>query len=176
MKLLLLSLLGLASGFRPSGSPSSPSAVLSRLPSLSSTPTSSSSSSSPPAGFGLATDKFSQEYKQFSRFGWGPTTKAERWNGRHAMFGWVVICATAYAKGHHLIPDADLPLDLKSWGTLATISGKETITNERAVVLVANVHALCLSVLAACAPLPFQDTLLFEEGEEDQPAYGGWSS
>lgn len=73
------------------------------------------------------------------------------------MFGWVVICATAYAKGHNLIPDADLPLDLKAWGTLATISGKSTITNERAIILIANVHALVMSVMATCAPLPFSD-------------------
>ncbi|GMI40676.1 hypothetical protein TeGR_g14527, partial [Tetraparma gracilis] len=86
------------------------------------------------------------------------------------MFGWVVICATAYAQGHHLIPDADLPLNLKAWGTLATISGKTTLTNERAVVLIANVHALVVSVLATCAPLPFSDRLLLEEGEEDEEA------
>jgi len=125
-------------------------------------------------GFGSAMDSWNSEYKQFSKFGWGPTTKAERWNGRHAMFGWVVICASAYAKGHNLIPEADLPLDLKAWGTLATISGKETITNERAVILIANVHALCLSVLATCAPLPFSDQLLLQPGEEDEAAYGAF--
>ena len=45
--------------------------------------------------------------------GWGPTTKAERWNGRHAMFGWIALLATGYAKGHGLIPNGDVPLDLK---------------------------------------------------------------
>ncbi|GMI12043.1 hypothetical protein TrLO_g9697 [Triparma laevis f. longispina] len=87
-------------------------------------------------------------------------------------FGWVVICATAYAQGHNLIPDADLPLDLKQWGTLATISGKTTLTNERAIVLIANVHALVMSVCAALAPLPFSDQLLLKDGEEDEKPYG----
>lgn len=119
-----------------------------------------------------AQKEFKDEYKQFSVYGWGPTTKAERWNGRHAMFGWVVIMASAYAKGHNLIPDAELPLDLKAWGTLATISGKETLTNERAVILIANVHALFLSFMAAMAPLPFSDQLLLKPGEVDEEPYG----
>ena len=88
------------------------------------------------------------------------------------MFGWVVICASAYAHHHHLVPNGDSLLDLKEWGTLATISGKSTITNERAVILIANVHALVLSVMATIAPLPFSDTLLLEEGETDEPASG----
>lgn len=45
--------------------------------------------------------------------GWGPTTKAERWNGRHAMFGWIALLVTGYAKGHGLIPNPDTALDLK---------------------------------------------------------------
>mmetsp|Transcript_5830 Transcript_5830/g.11697 ORF Transcript_5830/g.11697 Transcript_5830/m.11697 type:complete len:221 (+) Transcript_5830:49-711(+) len=126
----------------------------------------------PDTVFTTAMDEWKEEYPKFSKYGWGPSTKAERWNGRHAMFGWVVICATAYAKGHNLIPDADLPLDLKQWGTLATISGKTTLTNERAVVLIANVHALVMSVMATCAPLPFSDQLLLKEGEEDEKPYG----
>eukprot|EP00518_Triparma_eleuthera_P005234 CAMPEP_0182452818 /NCGR_PEP_ID=MMETSP1319-20130603/149_1 /TAXON_ID=172717 /ORGANISM="Bolidomonas pacifica, Strain RCC208" /LENGTH=203 /DNA_ID=CAMNT_0024650691 /DNA_START=70 /DNA_END=681 /DNA_ORIENTATION=- len=125
-----------------------------------------------PTVFDKGMSEWKEEYPQFAKFGWGPSTKAERWNGRHAMFGWVVICATAYAKGHNLIPDADLPLDLKSWGTLATISGKNTITNERAIILIANVHALVLSVMATCAPLPFSDQLLLKDGEEDEKPYG----
>jgi len=116
--------------------------------------------------------EWNAEYPKFAKFGWGPSTKAERWNGRHAMFGWVVICASAYAHGHNLIPDANLPLDLKEWGTLATISGKTTLTNERAVILIANVHALFVSFLAACAPMPFSDQLLLKDGEKDEEPYG----
>jgi len=112
------------------------------------------------------------EYPNFAKFGWGPSTKAERWNGRHAMFGWVVICASAYAHGHNLIPNGDVPLDLKEWGTLATISGKTTLTNERAVILIANVHALFVSFLATLAPSSFADQLLLKDGEEDEEPYG----
>ena len=78
------------------------------------------------------------------------------------MFGWVFICATAYCKGHGLIPDADLPLDLKEWGSLAIISGKETISNERALILIANVHFFAVSLLSTIAPLPFTDPLLLD--------------
>lgn len=110
------------------------------------------------------------QWPQFAKWGWGPSVQAEKWNGRHAMFGWVFICACAYAKGHGLIPDADVPLDLKEWGTLATISGKSTITNERAIILIANVHFLFLGVCATLCPLPFGDKLL--EFNKDQEPFG----
>eukprot|EP00588_Corethron_pennatum_P006221 CAMPEP_0194297894 /NCGR_PEP_ID=MMETSP0169-20130528/59863_1 /TAXON_ID=218684 /ORGANISM="Corethron pennatum, Strain L29A3" /LENGTH=226 /DNA_ID=CAMNT_0039047819 /DNA_START=638 /DNA_END=1318 /DNA_ORIENTATION=- len=119
-----------------------------------------------------AMGEWNAEYPKFAKYGWGPSTKAERWNGRHAMFGWVIICASAYAHGNNLIPNANLPLDLKEWGTLATISGKNTISNERAVILIANVHALFVSFLAACAPTSFSDQLLLKDGEKDEEPYG----
>lgn len=81
------------------------------------------------------------------------------------MFGWVFICATAYAKGHGLIPDADVPLDLSEWGTLATISGKSTITHERAIILIANVHCFFVGLLATICPLPFSDPLLLDPNQ-----------
>jgi len=112
--------------------------------------------------FDDAVKDWSEDYPQFAKWGWGPSVQAEVWNGRHAMFGWVVICACAYAKGHNLFPDADTTLNLKQWGTLATISGKETITNERAIILIANVHAFFVGVAATIAPLPFSDTLLLD--------------
>ena len=105
------------------------------------------------------------EYPDFAKWGWGPSVHAEKWNGRHAMFGWVFICATAYAKGHNLIPDADLPLDLKEWGTLATISGKNTISNERAIILIANVHCFMVGLAATIAPMPFSDPLLLDPNQ-----------
>jgi hypothetical protein len=119
-----------------------------------------------------ATAEWSEEYAPFAEFGWGPTVQAEKWNGRHAMFGWFMICATAYAKGHNLIPDADVPLDFKEWGTLATISNKATLTHERAFILMANVHALMVGLCATIAPLPFWDPLLLEEGQADAEPYG----
>lgn len=109
-----------------------------------------------------------EEWPQFDKWGWGPSVQAEKWNGRHAMFGWVVICATAYCKGHGLIPNADMALDLKQWGDLAIIQGKTTITNERALVLIANVHFFMVSLGATIAPLGFMDPLLIDP---DSPQY-----
>ena len=122
--------------------------------------------------FNDAMTQFQEEYPEFAKYGWGPSVHAEKWNGRHAMFGWVFICATAYAKGHGLIPDPEATLNLKQWGTLATISGKNTITNERAIILIANVHFLFLSVCAALCPPPFGDQLLLEPDEMDKEPYG----
>lgn len=110
--------------------------------------------------------KWEEEFSPLVKYGWGPTVHAEKWNGRHAMFGWVFICATAYAKGHGLIPDMDVPLDLKEWGTLATITGKGTITNGRAVILMANVHFFAVSLMATICPLPFGDSLLLDPDDE----------
>jgi len=137
-----------ASAFAPSSS------VVSRV----SRPSTSVASSV----FDDAVKDWSAEYPDFAEWGWGPSVQAEIWNGRHAMFGWVVMCACAYAKGHGLIPDADAPLNLKEWGTLSTISGKDTITNERAIILIANVHAFFVGVSATVAPLPMSDTLLLD--------------
>ena len=102
------------------------------------------------------------QFPGFAKWGWGPSVQAEKWNGRHAMFGWFFICATAYCKGHGLIPDADMALDFSQWGTLATISGKETITNERAIILIANAHFFALSLAATICPLPFGDSLFLD--------------
>ncbi|KAL3945276.1 MAG: hypothetical protein SGBAC_000624 [Bacillariaceae sp.] len=103
-----------------------------------------------------------KDFGPLVKYGWGPTPLAEKWNGRHAMFGWFFICATAYCKGHGLIPDADTLLDLKQWGTLATISGKGTISNERAIILIANAHAFGVSLMATICPPVFGDTLLLD--------------
>ena len=63
-----------------------------------------------------AQEEFSSNYPQIAKYGWGPSTKAERWNGRHAMFGWVVIIGTLYAQAHQLIPNPTETLNLKEWG------------------------------------------------------------
>ena len=114
-------------------------------------------------GFSESMEEWDQKFPAFAKYGWGPSVHAEVWNGHHAMFGWFFICATAYVKGHGLIPDPDTLLNLKEWGTLATISGKNTITNERAVILIANVHAFMIGVAAAVSPMPFtMDPLLLD--------------
>ena len=106
--------------------------------------------------------QWKKEWPQFDKWGWGPSVHAEKWNGRHAMFGWVFICATAYCKGHGLIPDPDMALDFKEWGGLAVIQGKTMITNERAIILIANVHFFMVSLGATIAPLGFTDPLLID--------------
>lgn len=121
--------------------------------------------------FDNAVDDWKKQYPSFYAKGWGPTTKAERWNGRHAMFGWVALITTAYCKGHGLIPNGDMLLDTKEWGTLAYLYGG-SITNERAIIMVGHLHLLLFSVCAAVAPLSFQDKLYLEDGEEQEPAAG----
>jgi hypothetical protein len=115
--------------------------------------------------FNDAMADWEKEYPDFAKWGWGPSVQAEKWNGRHAMFGWVFICASAYAKGHGLIPDADMTLNLKEWGTLATISGKNTITNERAIILIANVHCFMVGLAATICPSPWADPLLLDPNQ-----------
>ena len=55
-----------------------------------------------------------------------------------------------------------MALDLKEWGSLAIISGKTTITNERALILIANVHFFAVSLMATICPPPFGDGLLID--------------
>lgn len=86
------------------------------------------------------------------------------------MFGWFFICATAYCKGHGLIPNPDMLLDFKEWGTLATISGKDTISNERAIILIANAHFFGVSLMATLCPLPFSDPLLLDPNNPNYEA------
>jgi hypothetical protein len=121
--------------------------------------------------FDDAVKQWAETYPQMYSIGWGPTPKAERWNGRHAMFGWIALLVTGYAKGHGLIPNADVLLDTKEWGTLAYLYGS-TITNERAVILVGHLHLLLFSICAAVAPLSFQDKLYLTPGETPEPAAG----
>ena len=102
------------------------------------------------------------QFAPLAKWGWGPSVHAEKWNGRHAMFGWLFICGTAHAHGHGYIPDADALLDLKQWGTLATISGTTTISMERAVVLAANAHFFAISLAAAILPSGFGDPLFLD--------------
>eukprot|EP00871_Galdieria_phlegrea_P003382 jgi/Galph1/4044/GphlegSOOS_G2706.1 len=115
---------------------------------------------------------FANEYPAFASRGLGCTVKAERWNGRHAMFGLLAIVFTAYAKGHGLIPNADQILDMKQWGPLVMEGFNQKITNERAIILIAHIHVLLVSVAAAIAPFSFQDRLLLKPGEKDEEPAG----
>ena len=115
-----------------------------------------------PEAYENAQKAWEEEFGPLAKYGWGPTVLAEKWNGRHAMFGWVMIIGAAYAKGHGLIPNADVALDMKEWGTLASIMGKTTITTERAVILAANMHAFGISLMATICPAPWADPLLLD--------------
>lgn len=119
-----------------------------------------------PEVYEKAQAEWAEEFGPLAQWGWGPSVHAEKWNGRHAMFGWVMICASAYAQGHGLLPEGSL--DLKEWGTLATISGKETISASRALILAANMHFFGVSLMATVCPLPFGDPLLMDP---NHPSY-----
>lgn len=122
--------------------------------------------------FTKAMDEFKQDYPQFAKFGWGATVKAERWNGRHAMFGLLALTLTAYAKGHGLIPEGSAVLDMSQWGPLAALGDAEPISKERAIILIAHIHVLLVSIAAAIAPFSFQDKLFLQPGEADEEPAG----
>lgn len=122
--------------------------------------------------FTKAMEDYKSEFPAFAERGWGATVKAERWNGRHVMFGWLALVLTAYCKGHGLLPDASEVLDVKQWGILATLGDGKGISMQRAVILVAHIHVLFVSIAATIAPFSFQDKLLLEPGEADEEPAG----
>merc|ERR1719331_3417670 len=115
---------------------------------------------------------FKADYPWLAKYGFGPSVKAERWNGRHAMFGWLAIIATGYAKAHGFFPNPDVALKYNDWGGLAQIGFGEYISNERAIIMIAHIHALAVSTLAAYGPQVLGDSLTLLEGEEDEEPYG----
>lgn len=122
--------------------------------------------------FTKAMDDYKKEFAPFADRGWGATVKAERWNGRHAMFGFLVLILTGYCKGHGLLPASSELLDLTEWGVVGTLGDTAMITKERAVMLVAHIHVLFVSVAATLAPFSFQDKLLLQPGEDDEEPAG----
>jgi len=115
---------------------------------------------------------FKADYPWLAKYGFGPTVKAERWNGRHAMFGWLAIIATGYGKAHGWFPDAAVSLKYEEWGALAQIGFGGYISNERAIIMMAHVHALGVSMAAAFGPQVLGDSLTLLEGEVDEEPYG----
>jgi len=116
--------------------------------------------------------QFKADYPWLAKYGFGPTVKAERWNGRHAMFGWLAIAATAYAKSHGFFPDGATALTYKDWGGLAQMGFGEYISNERAIIMIAHVHALGVSAAAAFGPQVLGDSLTLLDDETDEEPYG----
>lgn len=122
--------------------------------------------------FVKAMEDYKKDFPQFAERGWGATVKAERWNGRHAMFGLMVFVITGYCKGHGLLPDPSVTLDVAQWGVLGSLGDGTGISMQRAIILVAHIHVLFVSVAAAIAPFSFQDKLLLEPGEADEAPAG----
>ena len=79
-----------------------------------------------------------------------------------------MIAATGYAKSHGLFPDAAVALEYKNWGGLAQMGFNEYISNERAIIMIAHVHALAISACAAFGPQVLGDTLTLMDGEKDE--------
>jgi len=81
------------------------------------------SSIGPVPGYGGSFEKgmadFKADFPWLAKYGFGPTVKAERWNGRHAMFGWFAILMTAVAQKTGFFPDPNTPLLYKDWGALS---------------------------------------------------------
>jgi hypothetical protein len=63
------------------------------------------------------------------------------------MFGWFAIILTGYAKSHGLIPNPEVALDLKQWGTLSILAGPQTISNEVSHQLAAVQVYTCVRLL-----------------------------
>merc|ERR1719183_700051 len=124
------------------------------------------------AVFDDATAQFAADFPWLAKYGFGPSVKAERWNGRHAMFGWFFILCTGYAKAHGLFPDAATQLKYTDWGALAQIGFGQYISNERAIIIIAHIHALAVSACAAWGPQILGDSLTLLDGEEDEEPYG----
>jgi len=128
------------------------------------------------AGYGSSFEKgmadFQADFPWLAKYGFGPTVKAERWNGRHAMFGWFAILATAVGQKYGFFPNPDTALKYKEWGGLAQIGFGQYISNERAIIMIAHIHALAVSAAAAFGPQVLGDTLTLLDGEKDEEPYG----
>jgi hypothetical protein len=88
------------------------------------------------------------------------------------MFGWFAILATGYAKSHGLLPEGDISLRYEDWGGLAQQGLNTYISKERAVIMIAHVHALAVSFAAAFGPQVLGDSLTLLDGEKDEEPYG----
>jgi len=160
--------------------------------------------------FEQAMKTYEAENPWMAKYGFGPSVKAERWNGRHvsscactpaappgasararpvapsprrvlkphpvrlvqAMFGWMAILATGVAKSHGLLPEGDIALTYEDWGGLAQQGMNTYISKERAIIMIAHVHALAFSFAAAFGPQVLGDSLTLLDGEKDEEPYG----
>jgi hypothetical protein len=84
----------------------------------------------------------------------------------------LAIIATGYAKGHGFFPSGDTALTYANWGGLAQIGFGQYISNERAIIMIAHIHALAISAAAAFGPQVLGDSLTLLDGEADEEPYG----
>jgi hypothetical protein len=124
------------------------------------------------SGFDKSMAQFKADYPWFAKYGFGLSVKSERWNGRHAMFGWAAIIATAVCKKYGVFPDAAVALKYNDWGALTQMGFGEYISNERATIMIAHIHALGVSFAAAFGPQVLGDSLTLLDDEEDEEPYG----
>merc|ERR1719313_2868962 len=83
-----------------------------------------------------------------------------------------MILGTGYMKTHGLFPDAGVALKYDDWGALTQMGFGEYISNERAIIMIAHIHALAVSAAAAFGPQLMGDTLVLLDGEKDEEPYG----
>ena len=83
-----------------------------------------------------------------------------------------MILGSGYMKSHGLFPNPDVALAYKDWGGLAQIGFGQYISNERAIIMIAHIHALSVSAAAAWGPQILGDSLTLLDGEEDEEPYG----
>merc|ERR1719229_1507272 len=83
-----------------------------------------------------------------------------------------MILLSGYMKSHGLFPSADTALAYKDWGGLAQLGFGTYISNERAIIMIAHIHALAVSAAAAFGPQLLGDSLTLLDGEADEEPYG----
>merc|ERR1719460_761731 len=83
-----------------------------------------------------------------------------------------MIFATAACKKYGVFPDPAVALSYKSWGALTQLGFGQYISNERAIIMIAHIHALVISMAAAFGPRVLGDSLTLLDGEEDEEPYG----
>merc|ERR1719163_923386 len=71
-----------------------------------------------------------------------------------------------------MFPDAAKALTYKDWGALTQLGFGQSISNERAIIMIAHIHALGVSMAAAFGPQVLGDSLTLLDGEADEEPYG----
>ena len=77
---------------------------------------------------------------------------------------------TAVAQKNGWFPAGTLAY--KDWGALTQLGFNQYISNERAIIMIAHIHALGVSFAAAFGPQVLGDSLTLLDGEVDEEPYG----